>query len=331
MSAASPITASIVLDADGIRHGHLRLPHSHDGSAWGHVMIPITVARNGDGPTALLTGGSHGDEYEGPLALMELANALEPARMAGRVIILPAMNHPAFAAARRTSPIDGGNLNRVFPGAPDGTVTEKIAHYVASEILPRADIVLDIHSGGKTLDFIPFAAIHETGDPSQTEAARAAMEAFGAPHAMIMRELDPAGMFDTVAEQAGKVFVTTELGGGGTATAASVGIARRGVRNLLIHAGIVDGTIDHTPSRLLSMDHDGCFHLSPGAGILEPCRDLGVMVQEGELIARIWPADRTGVAPAEIAALSSGLLAGRHFPGLIAMGDCLAVIARPVG
>jgi len=79
MTAASPIEASIDLDADGIRHGHLRLPHSHDGSAWGHVMIPITVARNGDGPTALLTGGSHGDEYEGPLALMELANALEPA------------------------------------------------------------------------------------------------------------------------------------------------------------------------------------------------------------------------------------------------------------
>lgn len=329
MTAANPIMPSVDLDADGIRHGHLRLPHSHDSSAWGHVMIPITVARNGDGPTALLTGGSHGDEYEGPLALMALANELQADRMAGRVVILPAMNHPAFAAARRTSPIDGGNLNRLFPGAPDGTVTEKIAHYVTRELLPRADIVLDIHSGGKTLDFVPFAATHDTGDAAQTEAARAAMAAFCAPHAMIMRELDPAGMFDTVAEQAGKVFLTTELGGGGTATAESVAIARRGVRNLLIHAGIMEGTIDQAPSRLLSMDHPGCFHLSPGAGVLEPCRDLGAMVEEGEPIARIWPTDRTGAAPVEITALSSGLLAGRHFPGLVGMGDCLAVIARP--
>jgi len=240
------------------------------------------------------------------------------------------MNHPAFAAARRTSPIDGGNLNRAFPGASDGTITEKIAHYVTSELLPRADIVLDIHSGGKTLDFVPFAAIHDTGDAAQTKAARAALDAFCAPYAMIMRELDPAGMFDTVAEQAGKTFVTTELGGGGTATAESVGIARRGVRNLLVHAGIVEGAIDHAPSRLLSMDHDGCFHLSPGAGVLEPCLDLGAMVEEGEPIARIWPIDRNGVAPDEIIARSSGLLAGRHFPGLVAMGDCLAVIARPV-
>ncbi len=81
-------------------------------------MIPLTVIRGGDGPTALLTGGNHGDEYEGPLALQQLAWELEPAQVMGRVIILPAMNAPAVAAGTRVSPIDGVNMNRAFPGRP---------------------------------------------------------------------------------------------------------------------------------------------------------------------------------------------------------------------
>jgi N-alpha-acetyl-L-2,4-diaminobutyrate deacetylase len=120
----SPITATVDFDADGVQHGFLKLPHSHDGSAWGAIMIPITVAKRGAGPTALLTGANHGDEYEGPIALFDLSARLDAASITGRVILVPAMNYPAFRAARRTSPIDGGNMNRVFPGRPDGGVTE---------------------------------------------------------------------------------------------------------------------------------------------------------------------------------------------------------------
>src|SRR5437879_11880269 len=112
--ASSPITATIEFDVDGAHHGFLRLPHSRDDSAWGNLMIPVTVVRNGAGPTALLTGGNHGDEYEGPVALTELAGELEPRSIAGRVIIVPFMNYPAFRAGRRLSPIDAGNLNRIF-------------------------------------------------------------------------------------------------------------------------------------------------------------------------------------------------------------------------
>ncbi|HEX9446645.1 MAG TPA: succinylglutamate desuccinylase/aspartoacylase family protein, partial [Dongiaceae bacterium] len=112
--ASSPITATIEFDVDGAHHGFLRLPHSRDDSAWGSVMIPITVVRNGAGPTALLTGGNHGDEYEGPLALFDLARALSVASVSGRIIIVPAMNYPAFLAGTRTSPIDKGNMNRSF-------------------------------------------------------------------------------------------------------------------------------------------------------------------------------------------------------------------------
>ena len=143
-----------------MRHGFLRLPYSRDDSAWGSVMIPITVVANGEGPTALLTGGNHGDEYEGPIALFDLARRLRPEEVSGRVIIVPAMNYPAFRAGTRTSPIDKGNLNRTFPGRPDGTVTQKIADFFQRHLLPMADIVLDFHSGGRTLDFVPLSLIH---------------------------------------------------------------------------------------------------------------------------------------------------------------------------
>ena len=163
----SPISATVDFNADGVQHGFLRLPYSRDDSAWGSVMIPLTVVRNGTGPTALLTGGNHGDEYEGPIALYDLARRLKADDVTGRVIIIPGMNQPAFAAGTRTSPIDRGNMNRAFPGRPDGTVTEKIADYFQRVLLPMADVVLDFHSGGRTLDFLPFCAAHILPNKSQ--------------------------------------------------------------------------------------------------------------------------------------------------------------------
>ena len=120
----SPIAPTVDFDRDGVQHGFLRLPYSRDDSAWGSVMIPIAVIRNGAGPAALLTGGNHGDEYEGPIALFDLARTLKAEEVRGAVIIVPAMNHPALVAGTRTSPIDRGNLNRSFPGRPDGTITD---------------------------------------------------------------------------------------------------------------------------------------------------------------------------------------------------------------
>jgi N2-acetyl-L-2,4-diaminobutanoate deacetylase len=327
----NPIVPTIDLAADGVRHGFLRLPYSRDDSAWGSVMIPLTVVKNGSGPTALFAGANHGDEYEGPLALQELALELDPARIQGRVIIVPFMNYPAFRAGLRTSPIDRGNLNRTFPGRPDGTVTEKIADYFARTLLPEADIVLDFHSGGRTLDFVPFASIHHLPDAALQARAHAAMAAFGAPYSMMLREIDAVGMFDTIAEKMGKVFVTTELGGGGTATARSVAIARRGCRNLLIHAGILQGEIERRDSVMLDMPSTDCFIFSEDDGMIEPRVDLGQQVRSGDELARIWPVDRTGKPPRSYRATMDGLLVARHFPGLIKPGDCLAVLAVEVG
>ncbi|WP_176154391.1 N(2)-acetyl-L-2,4-diaminobutanoate deacetylase DoeB [Burkholderia vietnamiensis] len=332
---ASPITPTVDLDADGVQHGFLKLPYSRDDSAWGTIMIPIAVVKRGDGPTVLLTGGNHGDEYEGPVALSKLAGSLKAADVTGCVIVVPFMNYPAFRAGRRTSPIDAGNLNRSFPGRPDGTVTEKIADYFQRHLLPLATHVLDIHAGGRTLDFVPFAAIHVLENREQEARCERAMRAFGAPYSMRMLELDSVGLFDTAAEAAGKVFVSTELGGGGTSTAASVAIAERGVRGFLEHAGVLAKRDDASAAvraaprttTLLDMPDGSCFTTSEHRGLLEMCRDLGSEVEAGDVLARVHDIDRTGVAPVEYVARRRGLLAARHFPGLVQAGDTIAVVA----
>lgn len=328
MPKPSPISPTVDFDRDGVQHGFLRLPYSRDDSAWGSVMIPICVVRNGDGPTALLSGANHGDEYEGPLALYELARTLEPGQVSGTVIIVPAMNYPAFRAGTRTSPIDKGNMNRSFPGRPDGTATEKIADYFQRELLPRADLVFDFHSGGRTLDFLPYCAAHILPDKAQEAKAFAAVEAFAAPFSMKMREIDAVGMYDTAAEEMGKVFVTTELGGGGTARAETVRIARSGIANVLRHAGILKGAVGKTRTRWLDMPSDDCFTFAEDDGLFETMVDLGEEVREGMVIARIHSTGRTGVAPHEVRAKMSGLLVARHFPGLVKAGDCMCVLAQ---
>ncbi|PWE32594.1 N-alpha-acetyl diaminobutyric acid deacetylase DoeB [Maritimibacter sp. 55A14] len=328
---ANPITPTVPLDRDGVHHGYLRLPHSHNASAWGAIMIPLTVLRNGEGPTALLTGGNHGDEYEGPVALQGLAHTLDPAQITGRVIIVPAFNYPAFRVGARLSPIDGRNLNRAFPGRPDGTVTEKIADYFLHSLVPMADIVMDFHSGGKTLDFVPFATAHVQENKEWQAACVAAMRAFNAPYSMMQFELETVGLYDTEVEAAGKVFVSSELGGGGTSTARSNAIARKGLRNLLIHAGILKGEMEIGPSVMLDMPDEAGFVFADREGLVEPLADLGDMVQAGDPVVQVWPADRTGVAPHVYVAGRSGLLAGRHFPGLVTNGDFLAVVAEVLG
>ena len=210
---ASPITTSVDFDKDGVQHGFLRLPHSSDASAWGTVMIPITVAKGGVGPTVLLTGGNHGDEFEGPVALFDLAARIATVELSGRVIVIPAMNYPAFRAAKRTSPLDGGNLNRAFPGDPGGNPTQKIADYFQRTLLPMADYVVDLHSGGKSLDFAPLCAAHVLDDKDQQARCVAAMSAFNAPYSLMLLEPDAIGTYDSAAETMGKTFITTELGG----------------------------------------------------------------------------------------------------------------------
>ena len=97
--------------------------------------MPIAVIKNGSGPTLILTGGNHGDEYEGPVTIPELARDLDPARISGRLILIPTLNNSATQAGQRVSPLDGLNLNRTFPGDPHGSITEQIPFYLNDHLL----------------------------------------------------------------------------------------------------------------------------------------------------------------------------------------------------
>jgi N-alpha-acetyl-L-2,4-diaminobutyrate deacetylase len=327
MSEPCRVTTTIDFDADGKQFGTLSVPYSSNESAWGAVRIPIVVINGGSGPTLLCTGGNHGDEYEGPIALGKLARSLEAADIAGRLILLPALNLPAVLAGTRVSPLDRINLNRTFPGRWDGTVTEMIADYVSRRILPLCDAVVDLHSGGNTLHFLPFCGMHVLEDPAQMAGTRAAMLAFGAPFSVIIDEFDRLGMLDTAVEQMGKVFLFTELGGGGTATAATIAIAERGVRNVLHHLGMLDGGPEPAPTRLMHSPDPSYFVVSEDRGIFEIMVDPGAEVSAGQPIARIHDVESPARTPATYRAQRSGLLVGRRWPGPTRPGDCLAVIA----
>ncbi len=328
----SPISATVDFDAQGVQHGFLKLPISTDDSAWGAVMIPITVISNGEGPTALLTGGNHGDEYEGIIGLLKLANSLRAEEVTGRVIIVPMMNTPAAMVGKRTSPMDGGNLNRSFPGDPDGTVTEKIADYFTRVMVPMSDVVLDLHSGGRTLDILPFGASHALDDAQQHHRALEGAKAFGAPYAMMMYELDAATLFDTAVESQGKIFVATELGGGGSTDPARLAIAERGIRNFLIHYGLVGGEVEMPaePQVYLDMPDASCYLQSEHTGLLELELVLGDRVEKGQVIARIYDMTRSGAEPVEYRAARDGMLVAKRFPSLVNMGDTIAVVAEIV-
>ena len=313
----SLISSTIDFQKDGVQHGFLKLPHSHDDSAWGSIVIPITVAKNGEGPTILFTGANHGDEYEGPIALFDLANNINSEDIEGRVIIIPGMNYPALQAGKRTSPIDGGNMNRVFPGNPEGTFTEKIADYFNRTLLPLADFVVDFHSGGKTLDFLPFCCAHVLNDKEQQSRCIEAMKAFNAPHSVMLLEIDAVNMYDTAAENMGKVFISTELGGGGSTTAYTVEIAKKGIRNLLRHTGICEGDLEVSETLNLDMPDQRCYIFSETTGLVEHCIDLGDPVKKGQLVAKVHNIERTGVEPVEYFAEIDGIYTGRHYPGLV--------------
>ncbi len=323
---------TIPLDTPGKHYGHIRVPHSADDSAWGHVMVPVCII-NGTRPgaTALVTGGNHGDEYEGPIAIRDLIRHAEPDTILGRLIAIPSLNHPAFMAATRNSPIDGVNMNRAFPGNPSGTLTQKIAAFVNDTLIPEADLIIDFHSGGKTLDFLPMAVSHILDDPDHDYRCATAARAFSAPYTARLREIDDTGMLDGAAERAGKIFVTTELGGAGTATAQSAAIATRGLRNVLAFHVIYDWPVAADLSLGLDLSDPDGFHIATHGGLFEPRVSLGQQVEARQVLALIHHPEDLATMPKSIRAARPGLIAARHVPGLIKPGDCAFVIGTETG
>lgn len=322
------IHCDIDFDRDGKQVSYLQVPHSRNDSAWGVVRIPIMVIKNGDGPGTLLTGGVHGDEYEGPIALAELARTLTVEAVSGRVIIIPSLHYPACVAGARVSPIDGRDLNRSFPGDAAGSFAQMLAHFVRHRLLPLVSTNIDLHSGGRSLDCMPCTMSHLLDDAATLTRTRALASAFGAPLHVMNREVDGAFTFQSTAEQLGVISLSSELGGSGRVSLEGLEIARRGLRRALAHLGNIDAVLAplQTPTRFMEIAAATDYGFAPVSGIYGPRIPLGATVEPGQVLGEIHSMDDPWQEPIPVLASRSGMLWCQRGQGLISAGDASAVV-----
>lgn len=328
-SRTSLLSVDIDLDAPGKRVGHIRLPHSTHESAYGWIPIPIAVVRGGAGPDVLLTAGNHGDEYEGQIALLKLIRHLAPEQLNGRVIIVPQLNLPAAAVGRRTSAVDDGNLNRLFPGDPEGSPTSQIAHFVDSVLLPMTQVSLDLHSGGSSLEYLPCAFARVPADATLRERQRAALQAFGAPLTILVDRPQSNRTLSAAALARGHLHFSTEIGGAGTTQPHTQAIADQGLLRLLAHLGVLPAQAPVTsPTRLMRVAGPAHYVYAPVRGLFEPAFSLGDEVQRGDVAGWIHFPEEPERAPREVCFADSGTLVCRRVSSRVAPGDCLAHLAE---
>ena len=311
----SRIVSEIDFDAHGKQVGYLRLPHSVHRSAYGWIPIPFACLQNGEGPRVLLMAGNHGDEYEGQIAFAELLRDLKPNDINGRILFLTSANFPAAMTGMRTSPIDDGNLNRSFPGDPNGGVTAQIAHFIEQHILPRCDYVFDFHSGGSSRSI-------------------ELMQAFGAPISYVTDS--PQGEDRTLtaaAARQGVIAMGSELGGGGTLTPAALRIARQGIRRVLKTIGVLNDRIETEPApptRVMRVGGPEYFVYAPESGLFEPRVELGDEVNAGQIAGLIHFHDTPWREPATAAFAHGGTVLCKRIPCRTERGDCLFHLGTPL-
>jgi predicted deacylase len=238
---AQPFSAGGVSAAPGeISSGFVKVGPGAD--------IPITVINGAKpGPKLALVGGIHGYEYSPILALQRLRGRLSPQSLAGTVILVHVANMPSFL--RRTiyyGPEDGKNLNRVFPGSAAGTLSERIAHSLTTEVIERTDYLIDLHCGDGNESLRPYSYWMRTGKPELDERSRQLAVAFGLDHIVIddERPRDPArSMYcSNTAATRGKPAITVESGGLGAVAEDSVAALETGVLRVLEHLRMTAST-----------------------------------------------------------------------------------------
>lgn len=325
------LQSDIDFNRDGKQVTYLRLPYSSNVSAYGWIGIPIAQIKNGAGPTVLFMAGNHGDEFEGQIALAKLIRRLEPKDVRGRVIVLPMANFPAAMAGYRTSSIDAGNLNRSFPGDPNGSVTQMIAHYIESVLMPMAMAVIDMHSGGRTLHYIPSALMAKEAGGEPDPKQLAALLAFGAPIAYMVNfgenRTSSAG-----ARRQGIMSIGTELGGTGQVSPETLKVAEEGVQNMLEHFGLVQpvpGRVKRQ-SRLMYVGGYEYYLHAPTRGWFEPFFDLGDTVKAGQVAGMMQFLDEPLREPVPVPFACDGVVICRRPHVQVERGDCIAHLATDV-
>ncbi|MSQ94919.1 MAG: hypothetical protein EXR98_10250 [Gemmataceae bacterium] len=328
----SQIHSSIDWTKPGKQQGHLYIPYSYNLAGWANLMVPVTTLANGEGPTALVLAGNHGDEYPGQVAILRLCRELKLEQIRGRIILIPCLTIPASKAMTRLSPLDGKNFNRVFPGSASGTVSEMLAHYLTTVLFPLSDIVVDIHTGGRSMDFVPCATMHLVPDLVQRRKMLEGTEAWNSDIAFMYADVAGTGLLPVEAERQGKTVITTEMGGGEIVTAAVHRITQSGLRNVLVHFGVIQGAKvpRAKPVRWVQALDREDYRFAPESGIYENLVDCGADVAGGQAVGLIHFLERPEREPAVVIAPTAGVVIGTRGPSLAAQGDCVACIAHDV-
>ena len=260
-------------------HGELELAN-------GEIRLPATVLHgHGTGKTMLITAGVHAGEYVGIQAAIELAQKLKIEKVTGTVIIIKALNRPAFEARKGSMGLtDGKNLNREFPGNPDGTEMERLAWAVSQELQPVADYYIDLHSGDDYEKLTPYVYYAGAAAEEVVSFSRQMAEQVDVPY-MVKSNVASGGSYNYAASQ-GIPSILIERGGMGDWTYEEVRSTRRDVRNILCHLGIYQGLKDFRTYYPLDVA-DICYQDAEENGLWYPFKKVGDMIQEGDILGEV--------------------------------------------
>ena len=327
----SRITLTTNLSAPGRHFGDAMLRWSDNANPLGYHPVPVISLKGGDGPVLLLTGATHGDEFEGPSAIMRLVHAVDPAALCGQIIAIPALNMPALEASSRVTPLDGENLNRAFPGAADGGPTAMLAHWLESEILPRCSAAIDLHSGGKASFFQPCTLPTHTADSALAAQNMVLAKIFGLPLIWRLGSNNDNRSVNSAAERAGVPMIATELGGGGGVDPAITNVTAQGIRNVLHYLGMFDAEPVATPNTRIVEVADPLDSLyATTTGLFDRAISAGADVTQGQFAGYFHHITEPERPSAKLIVPRDGMVLAHTNRGMVTRGELLALIARDV-
>jgi len=266
--------------------GFIAVPDGVDAG----TRIPVTVVHGTKpGPALALIAGTHGYEYTAVLALERLRARLDPSRLSGSVILVHMANPTTFYGRRIYYGADGKNLNRVYPGRADGTLSDRIAYAITTEVIERSTHLVDMHCGDGNESLRPYSYWQVTGDRALDEAGKEMALAFGLDHIVIDRERpeDPARTVYTsnTAVRRGRPAITVESGGMGLTDEASVRAQETGALSLMAHLGMLEAPSVRV-EKPLWIDRAQVL-TSPATGIWSPAVEKMQSVATGTLLGRV--------------------------------------------
>jgi uncharacterized protein len=223
--------------------GVIAVPAGSDAA----LDIPVVVVHGSKpGPVLSLVAGSHGTEYASIIALEKLIGVLDPAAISGTVIVVPLINVAAFEQkVVHLNPVDGKNMNRMFPGKMDGTQTDRASYLITKQVVEQSDHLIDIHGGDLDESLRQYSYWTKTGKQAQDDVSREMVLAFGLDHIVISsdRPTDPnaSRFLENTATTRGKPSITTEAGHAGTVQSEDVDALVSGCQNVMRYLKMLPG------------------------------------------------------------------------------------------